>query len=141
MIEQATTKYGQVEQNRAFAQGLQQLKTEHPAFFDNIEGAIEAVPAAVADTLYSVIESGTPQQRIGALKTLALLTGGQHDAATLQQAAQQIGRDQALAADEAITEASVASATATNTSTVTAADKIGQEWETIEAPLRDGWNI
>lgn len=141
-IEQQTAAYSQGEENRQFATGLNQVRQQYPDFFENPAEAVGNIPQEVADLLYSVIENGTAEQRVKALHTLAFVSGGRANPDTLQETAKNIAREQAIAADQAIREATVASAAAAKQEQpVSAADKIGAEWDALEAPYKDGWNI
>lgn len=130
------------QEEAAFATEVRSITAQEPDAWDRIRNGAEKIDPAVAQVLYSALETGTPEQKIGAFKALNELTRGPAPPATPAEV-RELVRDAALAADQAIAEASVVSATATKTDPAgkTTADLIGDEWAEQEKPFLDGWNF
>lgn len=131
----------EAQENQAFQQVVRETVAADPDALERIKNGAETISPEVAETLYAALENGTPTQKIGAFKALAELTRGRENPVTLDVRA--LAREQALAADEAIAEAGVVSANSARSEPAgkTMADQIGAEWDLIEKPLADGWNI
>lgn len=132
--------------DREFNRQLRDFEAQHGPIADLAARAEQLnLPSETTQTFATLLDSGTPEQKIGVFKTLALLVGSTEERRTADtlQAARSIAREQALEADRAIQDASVVSATASKVDTPqkTAADLIGDQWEALDAPYRDGWNI
>lgn len=132
----------QQQADNVFAQGIRQLHAADPQVHDRIVEGAAHLPEEVAGALYTLLETGTPDQKLGAYKALAELTKAPASPATPDEVRAQ-AREAALEADRAIAEAAVVSATATRTEPAgkSAADVIGDEWAEAEKPFLDGWNI
>lgn len=128
-----------------FEGGIRHLVEQDPSALDRIREGIPNIPQEVASTLYSLLDQGTPEQKIGAFKALAELTRqgpAPADTPALEDQARQLAHAQAVEAERAIAEAGVVSATATRSDPPKkAADYLGDEWASMESPYKDGWNI
>jgi hypothetical protein len=140
-IEQRVAPVTQAQEDQAYAQVLRQAVAADPGVLERIQNGVGTIAPETAETLYAALEHGTPAQKIGAFKALAELTRGRDVPATLDVRA--LAREQALAADEAIAEAAVVTTNTAKAETAgkTMADQIGEEWDQIERPLADGWNL
>lgn len=141
-LRQQITPMAQSQEDAAFANEVRVLTAQEPDAWERIRSGAEKIDPAVAQVLYTALETGTPEQKIGAFKALNELTRGPAQPATPAEV-RELVREQALEAERAIAEASVVSATATKTEPAgkTAADLIGDEWAAQEKPYLDGWNF
>jgi hypothetical protein len=134
----------QVEEQRTFSRGVKEIEDQYGPLPDIIARAQAAdIPNDVAATLYHAVENGTVDQKVGAIKTLALLSGARPSADTLTEAASAIAREQALAADRAIAEAGVVSATQTRPDPPKAsvADDVWGAADVVDNARESGWNV
>lgn len=88
-----------------------------------------------------LILSGSPDQKVRAFEKLFLIHRGRvSDTHRVTQ--EQVARDTAQAAQQAREDAFVASATTVSGGTQPSREEqIGAEWDAMEAPYRDGWNV
>ena len=85
--------------------------------------------------------SGTPKQKFESLRALHLIAKGR-ESDNLKATTEQVGRATAEEAQRVREEAFVASATTTSSGVKPSkADTIAAEWDAMDAPHRDGWNI
>ena len=134
------------QQERSFARGLREVEQEFGPLPEIIARAEQAnIPNETAQLLLHTIQNGTPDQQVGAIKTLALLSAPQAgpQADNLGETARAIAREQAQEADRAVAEAAVASASQTRPEPAAPkglADRLWDAWEQDEAPRRDGYS-
>jgi hypothetical protein len=140
-IEQRVAPMSQAQEDQAYARVVREIAAADPGVIERIQAGASDLAPEISTTLYAALEHGTPTQKIGAFKALAELTRGRDVPATLDVRA--LAREQALAADEAIAEAAVVTTNTAKAETAgkTMADQIGEEWDQIERPLADGWNL
>jgi hypothetical protein len=140
-IEQRVAPMSQAQEDQAYARVVREIAAADPGVIERIQAGASDIAPEISTTLYAALEHGTPTQKIGAFKALAELTRGRDVPATLDVRA--LAREQALAADEAIAEAAVVTTNTAKAETAgkTMADQIGEEWDQIERPLADGWNL
>ncbi len=85
--------------------------------------------------------SGTPDQKVRSLQKLFLIDGGRNRD-TLQVTTEQVGRATAEEAQRVREESFVASATTASSGVKpTKAQEIASEWDALEAPYNEGWNV
>lgn len=134
------------QQEQAWNAEAQQFIQAHPDF----EQRAPAMRTIVEQNngIARLLNHEDPSVRAGALDTLYTLAGtpsGQPPAANLTATAEQIARNQALAAEQAIKDATVASTTTTAVaSPPSRAQEIAAEWDNLLAPYAvgpGGWNV
>lgn len=91
--------------------------------------------------MIQILRTGDPGSKLEVLEFLYDKARGQ-SADTLVTSARSIAREQAREAEEAIAGAAVASASSVVAGIEPSkAEQIAREWETADAPYRDGWNV
>lgn len=143
-LEQRFEPVAQTQGDREFARGLREITETHGPLEDIIARAEQAnIPQRAADAIRHALEHGTPEQRIGAIEALALLSSDRPNADTLNEAVQANARQAAAEADRAIAEAAVASATQTRSEPParSLADDVWGAADTLDVVREDGWNI
>lgn len=127
------------QQNTVVVDTVNKLTEANPSFRERADDVMSVIQSS--PILTAAIASGDAGQVESAL-TLAYQAAGGRAGDNLTAAAKNIAREQALAADEAIKEAAVASTTATAVEhQPTAAERIAAEWDKADAPFIDGWNV
>lgn len=137
----------ETEADRFVARGIRAVEEQYGPLNDIVERARTAnIPQSVAQDLYQRLEHGSPDQKVAAIETLALLSGGRPAPAADNLAAETlkgITLEQAREADRAIAEAAVASATQTRPEPPkqSAADLVWGAADEEERVRQEGWNI
>lgn len=138
-IEQRTQPVVQQTEDQARARAYLAVKAKH----SDIEQHVEAMQQVSTKfpALVTAIESGSPQEAEQGWEALYLLAkAGKAD--TLQQTAQEVARNALDGEQRVRQEAAVASAaTVPGKKPLSLADRIGEEWDTLVAPLEAGWQL
>lgn len=88
-----------------------------------------------------LLVAGTPDQKVRSLQMLHQIDRGRASD-TLKVTEEQVAREVAVQGQQAREDAFVASAsTTTSGQTLSKAEQIGAEWDAMEAPYKDGWNL
>lgn len=136
----AAAERAQAQRDEAWNAEAQQFIASHPDF-EQRAPAMQDIVAKNAG-LAQLLSHNDPAVRAGALETVyTLAASGQPPAANLTVTAEEIARRQALAAEQAIKDATVASATASQTAPKSKVMELTEGWDTYEDPLAAGWNI
>jgi hypothetical protein len=116
---------------------------QHPDF-DQYATAMQEIAAEedIGEIVNRTLEDGTPQAQLRVLSFLYREARGR-ETANLNATVKEVAREAAQSEQRAISEAAVASAITVQPDQPrkSAADLIGDEWEALERPRRDGWNI
>lgn len=138
-VEQRIAPAEQADLDRQYQGAFAQFARQHP----DVEKFIPAM-AQIAEanpTMQALIESGSPAQAADTFATLYKLAKyeqGDLAAAAVQDTARAVAEESQRAREEAF----VASAS-TNTAgkAPSVAERIAAEWDKLDAPMRDGWNV
>jgi len=150
-LEQRVTKTTAPLQQQAQTQiaGVYEAVRKQYPDFDQFESAMSQLidtRPMLKDMFAKVVQQGSPDEQFAYLEDLHALASGRK-ADTLREAAKEVARDHATETLRAKQEAQVASASAnmdtgpSRTAAQQMADRIGAEWDEIEKPYKDGWQI
>lgn len=126
---------------QAFAREYAKIEQKFPDLPDQASKMSEIVQRAGNEWLLRGLQEGTPEHQAQVLETLyarAKLETGD----TLVTAAQNLDRKSAEDERRARDEATVVSASRSAAeTTMSAADRMAAEWDELDGPLKQGWNI
>jgi len=147
-LEQTTAPLQQQQAQTQIAGVYEAVRKQYPDF-DQFESAMSQLidtRPMLKDMFAKVVQQGSPDEQFAYLEDLHALASGRK-ADTLREAAKEVARDHATETLRAKQEAQVASASAnmdtgpSRTAAQQMADRIGAEWDEIEKPYKDGWQI
>lgn len=129
----AANEAGRLISDRAAAiPGLGEFITNTPA--------VTAMANEFPDEAEHIL-NGTPDQKVRAFEKLFLIHRGR-ESDTHRATQEEVARETAVAAQQAREDAFVASATTTSSGVKPSrAEQIGSEWDAMDAPYKDGWNV
>lgn len=117
------------------------VAAEFPGLDKMLEDGTIAKVAADYPTIGNDLIGSDPDRKTAALRAAAEIARGRFGD-TLEATAEQVARKTAGQAQTARDEAFVASTTTTTTGTKPSrADEIGAEWDAMERPFNEGWNV
>jgi hypothetical protein len=118
-----------------------QFAQSHPDF-QNYAPQMQEIAKEYEAVVQNTLQDGTPEAQLQVLKFLYQEARGRQ-ADTLTATKTQVAQEAQEGADRAIQDAQVASATAVKSDPPrkSAADLIAEEWDALERPLADGWNV
>lgn len=118
-----------------------QAETANPGLSEFAASADFEAVGAEFPGLVAQIASGSPDQKVEAVTALHQIHRGRISD-NLKVTKEEIARQQAETAQQVREDAFVASASTTSSGVKPSkADEIAAEWDAIDAPHRDGWNI
>lgn len=138
--EQQQHVQSQNEMRTLTADVAREFATNHPDM-DALAPAMREI-AAQYPQMARILQSNDRSAQLEYLDFLYTKARGRQ-ADTLSQATKEVETQQAEEVDRAIAEAQVASGKTAKPEppALTAADRIGAEWDAIEKPFADGWNL
>jgi hypothetical protein len=132
----------QTQAQTTVTQTAQQFVEQHPDFQD-LRPVMEQIAQEPAHAYIGrLLASNDPQMQLDGVNLLYDKAKGRTQSDNLNARSTDIAREHALASEQAIRDAAVVSGTAPNAAPVmNRAQELAAEWDKLEAPTRDGWNI